>query len=343
MRKGDDERQGFAKCWDRKLAADMSVRAESDISNIYFVDIDSRLIAFEVDGATTLWSTDLGGSVVSNILVTDDSIIVATARKEGGTSTGAVLRSVSKQTGITSWFITLPDSDPITIGAVNGSLIGISSAGAVSSFDYATGEKKWTRLIGGKTTTPPFFSDDAVFVGTDRNQVLEIAAATGNSTAIAKSVGAPSVVYRDESGRILVGDDRGNLVLVSADGKRIWKFRNGARIADLSHYDSEFLAASDDNFVYKISRAGNVEWKRRLSSRIDGRTLVIGDVAVFTTIGDGYVYVIDLTNGKILNRFENGENNPAQAIGARKGFLMLTQNELALFGGTCPQNKKTAP
>ena len=109
-------------------------------------------------------------------------------------------------------------------------------------------------------------------------------------------------------------------------------------------YDSEFLATSNDNFVYKLSRGGNVEWKRRLSSRIDGRPLVLGDVAVFATVGDGNVYVIDLTNGKILNRFENGEDNPAQAVSAGTNFVMVTEDNLTLFTrGACPSSKKTVP
>jgi outer membrane protein assembly factor BamB len=85
-----------------------------------------------------------------------------------------------------------------------------------------------------------------------------------------------------------------------------------------------------------------VEWKRRLSSRIDGQPLVLDNVAIFPTVGDGNVYVIDLTNGKILNRFENGENNPAQAVSAGSDFVMLTEESLTLYTrGICPSSKKT--
>lgn len=339
-----DQKKEFAKCWELKTAADVSIQSESDASNIYFVDVERRLLAVDLNSGTTVWSTELGGAAVSNLLVTDDSVLIATARAETAAGTDTVLRSVSKQTGITNWFVKMADSPALEIGAVNGAVIVAGQTGMVSAYVTLNGNAKWSKSVGANITTAPVFGGASIFVGTDRKEVLAIDASSGNLTIAAKTASIPAVIFLDRSGRVLVGDDRGDLILMSSQGRRLWKFRHGARISAIANYDSEFLAASNDNFVYKLSRGGNVEWKRRLSSRIDGRPLVINDVAVFATVGDGNVYVIDLTNGKIVNRFQNGEDNPAQAISAGDNFVMVTEDDLTLFTrGVCPPSKKTVP
>lgn len=338
-----DQKKEFARCWDYKAAPDLSVQSESDALNVYFVDTERRLIAVDLHSGAIVWSTDIGGASISNLLITDDSLLLVTAGSETAVGSEAVLRSLSKQTGITNWFVKIPGAQKLTIGALNGTLLAVEPSGTVAAFTMNAGHAKWSTGVGANITTAPFFSGSSVFVGTDRYEVIAIASASGDVSVAAKTAGVPAVVFSAPSGRLLIGDQRGSLVLTTTDGKRVWRFRNGARITSLSVYDSEYLAASNDNFVYKLSRGGNVEWKRRLSSRIDGRPLVIDDVAVFATVGDGNVYVIDLTNGKILNRFENGENNAAQAIAAGSNFVMVTEESLILFSrGVCPSNKKTA-
>jgi outer membrane protein assembly factor BamB len=332
-----DQKKEFGKCWQYKAAVDVSVQSESDASNVYFVDVDRRLIAVDLHAGAVVWSTDLGGAAISNLLVTHDSVIVATGRSDAGAGNEAVLRSVSKQTGITNWFLKITNSSSVFIGAVNGTVIVVVPSGTVSAFVTSSGELRWSKDLGTNLTTDPYFRASTIYVGTERNEVIAITGSSGDITIAAKTQASPSVVFSDSSGHLLTGDDRGNLVRTSSEGKRVWRFRNGARISAISTYDSEFLATSNDNFVYKLTRGGNVEWKRRLSSRIDGRPLILDNVAVFATVGDGNVYVIDLSNGKIINRFENGENNPAQAISAGNSFVMLTAEELTLFSrASCP-------
>lgn len=337
-----DQKKEFAKCWEYKSAPDASVHSQSDAANVYFIDIDRRLIAVDLLAGTNVWSTDLGGVVVSNLLVTSDSVLVVTGRAENGTISDTVLRSVSKQTGITSWFVKLSAAPTASIAAVDGTVLVIGADGTVSGYAATNGDVRWTKPVGAKITTAPYVSGSLVYVGTDRSDITSLATSSGDLKIVAKTDSVPVVLFSDASGRIVTGDDRGHIVLTSADGKRLWRFRNGARISSISMYDSEFLATSNDNFVYKLSRGGNVEWKRRLSSRIDGQPLVLDNVAIFPTVGDGNVYVIDLTNGKILNRFEHGENKPAQAVSAGSNFVMLTEEGLTLYTRTtCPPIKKT--
>jgi outer membrane protein assembly factor BamB len=255
-----------------------------------------------------------------------------------------VLRSVSRQTGITTWSAALAAAPLNTLGVIDGGVFSVSSNGVVAGFTVDKGAPFLTAGIGANVTAGPQFNEGSLVVGTDRKDVITVDVVTGRITTIARSAGLPTAVFVEASGRILVGDDRGNITFNSADGRRVWKFRNGARISAVVRYDSEFLATSHDNFLYKISRGGSVEWKRRLSGRIAAEPAILGDLALVATVGDGSVYAIDLSNGKIGNRIESGEESSVQVVAGKDGFAIVAATKLSYFGRHgCAKNEKTAP
>jgi outer membrane protein assembly factor BamB len=338
---GDEQSSTFSKCWDLAVTADLSVSVTSDGDTVYLVDTDRKLSAVDLATGTRLWSSELAGDPVSNVLVTGGHIIVASQPAPDR----AVLRSVSKTTGITQWSADLPWASSVALGTLNGTVVAVSSSGMAAAFQTDRGTASWTKKIGAVATTAPFFHGKMLVVGTDRKELVSISLPGGESTVVMKLDGSPTAIFSTDSGSILVGDDRGNLILTSIQGKREWKFRNGARISAIAGYDSEYLATSHDNFLYKLTRGGNVEWKRRLSARIDKPPIVLGETAVVATVGDGSVYVVDLTNGKISNRIETGEETSAQVAGGKTGFAIVATKGLSFYGtnGCSPPNKKTVP
>jgi hypothetical protein len=271
---------------------------------------------------------------------------VATQTADAGASKPAnsLVRSVSRQTGITNWSVEIAESSTVALGYLGGSIVVVSSGGSIAAVTADKGLPVWKKQIGAKVTTDPQYSGRSVLIGTDRKEILSVDVSTGQLATVARTVSLPTAVFPESSGRILVGDDRGNLSFISADGKRIWKFRNGARISAITSYDSEFLATSHDNFLYKLSRGGNVEWKRRLSGRIGAGPSVVSDTAIVATVGDGIVYVIDLSDGKIGNRIDAGEESSVQVIASDGGFVIVSTKGLRFFGrDKCSANKKTVP
>lgn len=344
--KDDDQAASFVQCWEYASAPDLAVNTATDGANVYFVDTDRKLQAVDLSAGTKLWSSELAGNVVSNLLVADDAILVATRTADGGAVTPAnsLVRSVSRQTGITNWSTDLASSSTLALGYFGGSIFVVSSSGSISAFTADKGLPIWKKEIGAKVTTEPQYRDRSALFGTDRNEILSVDVATGQFATIARTESLPTAVFPESSGRMLVGDDRGNLSFISADGKRIWKFRNGARISAITIFDSEFLATSHDNFLYKLSRGGNVEWKRRLSARIGAGPSVVGDTALVATVGDGIVYVIDLFDGKIGNRIDAGEESSVQVVASNAGFVIVSTKGLRFFArDKCSANTKTAP
>lgn len=343
-----DEPAAFTKCWDYGAAPDLATLAAADVANVYFLDRDRKLQSVDLNTGSKLWGSELGGEVVSNLLVTDSAIFVATAAQQGpeGSRGRTMLRSISKQTGITIWSTDIPVLSGATLGFVSGNIVAISSDGTIVALTHGEGKLAWKKESSYRVTSEPYFGGSYIVFGTDKKEVLKVSASDAQTSVISKTEFLPTAVVLDAQDRLVFGDERGNLLSISADGKRRWKFKNGARISSVLLYDSGYLAASDDNFVYRLSRSGNVEWKRRLSGRVVGKPLIIGSIAVASIVGAGSVYLLNLKSGKIYDRVETGDEVSAGIV-ARPGHeeLVITSSRgLSFFGRSkCATNKKTAP
>ena len=114
-----DGPEAFTKCWEYGAAPDLATLAAADAANVYFIDRDGKLQSIDWNTGSKLWGSELGGEVVSNLLVTDSAIFVATAAQQGqdGSRGRTVLRAISKQTGITVWSTDIPASSGVALGS----------------------------------------------------------------------------------------------------------------------------------------------------------------------------------------------------------------------------------
>ncbi len=300
----------FTKCWEYEVTPNLNVGIAADASTVFFLDDENRLHGVELDVGRKAWSSELGGEVVSNLLVLDDSIFVVTNSQPDASNLAvkATLRALSRETGITDWSVEIPSSPFVWIGSNIGKVIAVGSDGSISALSPLGGSLVWAANLKSRVTAIPFFHQTGVEVATNKNEVLSVSGSDGKIQVDWKSLYLPTAILRDLNDRLVVGDERGNLTAVSSDGHRLWRFRNGAQISSASLQGSEYLAASYDNFVYKLSRSGSVKWKRRLSGRVNDGPLVLGDSAVISIVSTGSVYVLDLKDGKISNRIEIGDN-----------------------------------
>lgn len=337
-----DEPKPYLKCWHRDASLDVSAGAVGDGLNVYYFTTNNTLEAAEIKNGSKVWSTDFGGSVVSNLLLTDSAVIFVTAAgSENGAPSSAksVVRAVSKQTGITAWIANVPSSAATTLGIIDNKIVAVNEDGNITAFVRETGSLAASQAVGASIVAEPLFGE-RLTLATEANNLIGVDIKTGAVKTLLRGSRPVSAVLVDSDGRMLVGDDRGNIFLTSADGDRMWTFKNGARTSFLMHYDSEFIAGSQDNFIYKLTRRGGVEWKRRLSGRVSSRPLIVGNDAIVSSTGDSNVYVIDLRNGKIVNRIEmGGDENIATrvAAGGSTGFVLVSSNGLSSFDReTCP-------
>ena len=301
----------FTKCWNYSSSPDLSTAPVADSRRFYFLNSENKLEAADLHTATKLWSSELGGKVISNLLTDDNALFVVSgpASNEASDSAKGVLRSLSKETGVTNWSTLISDASRVTLGVLNGNVVSVEAGGSIEAFDPVDGRRVWNKDLAAHISADPVFVSGELILATDKKEVLAVSGKDGPPRLISRTKYLPTAILLDTPDGYLIGDERGNLTLASRNGKPIWRFRNGARISFLLSYESEFLAASFDNFIYKLSRGGNVEWKRRLSGRTANRPLISGDTAVVAIVGDDSVYFIDLKNGKISNRIEASDGD----------------------------------
>ncbi len=328
----------FTKCWEYEVNPNLNVGIAADASTVFFLDDENRLHGVDLEAGRKAWSSELGGEVASNLFVLGDSVFIVTNSQPDASNPAvkATFRAISRETGVTNWSVEIPSSPFVWIGSNIGNVIAVGSDGSVSAWTQAGGMLVWTTDLKSRVTAAPFFQDNGIEVATNKNEVLNLSGSEGKIRLDWKSPYLPTAILRDLNDRLLVGDERGNVIVISADGHRLWRFRNGAQISSASLQDSEYLAASYDNFVYKLSRSGSVRWKRRLSGRVNEGPLVLGGSAVISIVGTGSVYVLDLKNGKISNRIEMGDNVTPRVAAATEGqgFAVAGPHGISYFSSS---------
>jgi outer membrane protein assembly factor BamB len=317
----------FNRCWDYRTVPSLSIVPAVEPSAVYFVDNENRLLSVDPGNAERIWASELGGEVVSNLFLSDSSILVVTNSQttDGISIPKTVLRSISRSTGITEWRSDIKTSSSAWIGGYPTTIVAVGSSGSLTALSRADGKVIWEKAVGAPVSTSPEFSQNAVVFGIENNEILEVSVSDGGSRTFWKADRTPTALLVAPSGRLIVGDERGNVIALDSDGNRSWTFRNGAKISSLLMNDSDYLASSNDNFIYMLSRGGNVKWKRRLPGRLVNEPLLLGDVGVMSVTGGGGVYVVDLKRGKISNRIEMSDETSLTIAASTDGksFVVL--------------------
>ncbi|PYS97841.1 MAG: hypothetical protein DMF63_18410 [Acidobacteria bacterium] len=331
----------FSRCWDYKLSPNLGIVPVVDSSAVYIVDSENNLLAIDPGNASRIWSSELGGEVVSNIILSDSSILLATNSQttESNSVRKTSLRSISRATGITEWRVDIRSSDNAWIGTYPAAVIVVGEGGAISALTRLEGRIIWQRDIASPVTAEPRFGRSGVVLGNQNKEILNVSLTDGSSRQLWKSEFLPTALLVDASGRLVVGDERGSVIAISADGDRSWTFRNGARISSVLLDGSDYLASSNDNFIYKLSRSGNVKWKRRLPGRLTQAPLLLNDVAVMSVAGGGGVFVITQSKGKILNHIEIAEEVSSNVAASpdSKNMIIASPSGVAFFSREkCP-------
>ncbi len=254
------------------------------------------------------------------------------ARTETGTETGS---DHSSETAQASSANEKADDVPekFFLHVAETDLLVIKSSGEIASLAKKDGSAGWQKNYQTDFATEPFFNDEKIIIGDTGNRILFISARNGNLERTSQmDFKSTSLFY--ENNRLTAGDDRGNVVSSDLKTGAHWKFRNGAAISNILPASKGLLIASQDNFLYLLSKKdGEIIWKKRQSGRFAGRPLVLDKYAVIVDVSDPAASVIDLENGKTINRIAL----ETDAFFAGKPFLMpnrllfVVQNGIEAF------------
>lgn len=339
----------IAKCWSYPASDGGGSALVSDGVRLYVGGEGGRVVALSLDGKK-MWSSEFGGDISSNLLTTDTGLflVTATVSSEVNKGGGTLLRSLSKETGITNWTAKLPNAGSHYLNQYQGAVIVVSKNGVILSINLKTGTVKWKREIAeGFAADPKVFAEKLVVASTVK-QVFVISLATGEIDSMRKLVFGVTAVGQTAAGDLIVGDERGNLTSFLGSTEKVnWKFRSGGEISAIITVDDHILVTSYDNFVYSlVTRNGSVAWKRRLSGRVS-RIATLEDRYVFMSGFDDHGAVVaDLANGRVAGQIVLGDDeslsqNPIAASGL---IVVLTSDSIRSFSlNGCSFKKESGP
>ncbi|MEP6946260.1 MAG: PQQ-binding-like beta-propeller repeat protein [Acidobacteriota bacterium] len=323
------------KCWEYRYTGNAGPQIVSDSGSVFVRRESSGIDAIAVDSGKLVWTTDVGGSIDSNLAVAGGNVVLV--RKAVNPETPPSLVALSSVTGITKWATTLRAGEEFVLVPSGGTIVVISRSGSISGVDALGGSIVWTHSTPTEIVLSTVLGGpDLYFAYSDRN-VRSISLAGILSPGFSPFPFALTSLVRSDDGAIVTGDERGQITAYSPLFRNVeWQFTSGAAVSSLLETDELLIAASNDNFIYALSLgSGRRIWKKRVSGRVQSMRMMGPDAVVVQTIADSAVQVLSIKTGKSAGQIILPLGEVAVAITPvfPKMVSVLSDGALYMFGG----------
>ncbi len=269
------------------------------------------------------WISELGGEIVSDLILEDKRIYLITKIsrinfvKEDEINKGAVsyiLWSLDAETGVTNWQFPFISKGFVFLNSYQDQIFLTEKDGEIISIRKFDGQKIWNKNLLQRLSSPPSLFENKIYISTSDNSILTVTADSGKIISKLLSLQSPATNLITDGNKLYWGEKNGSVNLThTLRDSRIWSVRYGGEISSLNLTRNGVLVTSLDNFVYLISlQKGKKIWKRRLAGRISVKPLVAGEFIIFVTPADSNAVVLDLRNGRIINKISIAD----------KGFIL---------------------
>jgi outer membrane protein assembly factor BamB len=326
------------KCWQNSIVTKNIPIASDNDDNFFLLSEDNKLQSIESDSGDVNWGFEIGGTIISNLFISEDFLYVAGSEETAETAENSqkrqknkqvFLRSISIVSGIPAWSAetdlknkivqeSFQEADKkIYLGENGSDIILLDSSGNLFFADKNKGSLEWSRtfdsavsefldfhLNGNKKSDP----SQKIFAFYAANKKLYLVMSkTGellDGFAHPHTVTSTAMLSTSD---LIIGDEKGNVSLLKIGSKNapvvLWNIKVGAGVSSLSLNNEGVLITSLDNFVYLINPIkGNRIWKKRLSGRLLYQPLIIESKKTFIVVENESAYFMNLENGAIVNR-----------------------------------------
>lgn len=341
QKKVDDGDVDITKCWSYPLG-DAAGEQILTVGNRVFLGLPGAKIESLARDGKKIWSAEFGGEISSNIIAVDSGLFFTTSAVSNDSAklSGGKLRWISKETGVTNWTVALPDGERYYLKIFNETVIVVSQNGTVESVDAKIGNIKWRRQIAEGFVANPSFTATSLTVATTGKQLFTISLSSGEIELMRKVAFNVTALSTTENGKLIVGDERGNVFTMNGDDRPIWNFKTGGAISNILSISDNILVASHDNFVYfLVARNGGRIWKKRFAGRVAQLMNVSDRLAVVSSFEERGAVLTDLSNGRVAGQiiFEEDESLVA-ALTVSDGVVFIVTDKAAYAYGLngCP-------
>jgi outer membrane protein assembly factor BamB len=309
----------------------------ADNTTIFLPLTGGGMLALNAADGKLLWRAEGGGE--SSAAPTSDERTVYASTSYSEPEPGRVhgtLRALSKTTGVTLWMRTLPSPLRGTLAVGDRAVFAGSSDGRVYAFDKRTGLTLWINQYAEGFSGHPLLAGNLVYLGSEGGNLLALEQATGKIVWQYRTHGPIQGPIAITNGTVYFGSGDGYVYAFSESRKKLlWHRRTGAAVQAVTIIENGLLAASLDNFVYRLSlNKGALVWRRQLPGRISARPFTTPDGALFTPFSTESAIVLGLRDGKAENTLSLGEENSSSAapIAVDNLIIIATSHGLLAFG-----------
>lgn len=278
-----------------------------------------------------IWISELDGKIVSKLHTTEKEILLVVKTEES-----YFFENISKITGIVNWkvkldWLPLGDAE-VFLRLLADRIIIINQSGDCYALKKENGEILWQSRIAAKLTSQPAFEGNTIAFGNADNKLVMISAVDGAKINEFKTKNPITAISLQTPDQLVFGDKKGNVIAMNLKtNNQVWEIRQGAEISSINPSKIGLLVSSFDNFVYLISpNSGKVLWKKRLPGRILYKPLLLDKYVIVTNSYDSNAAIVDLKNGKTINRivFEEGNYFTNNVLLEKR--LLIFSNTLGL-------------
>ncbi len=232
--------------WTVQAGRRLTGRVEVNGNTLYGAGADRKVYAVDLVSGDVRWSTRLSGMVIGGVLLSGDTVFVASSRPEGR------IHALRKANGKRIWRVS---ADPIAapLALIGGMLVAETQRGEVLGLDPTTGKVRWRRRLG-VARGPAISAGAGSLLISTTDSLFRLSSADGKVTHRTPSPGTVTAAWLPHRGDLIAGTADSQVVSIRpADLRRNWALEVDAPVlgAPVAMGDTLFLATRIGT-VYRI-------------------------------------------------------------------------------------------
>jgi len=331
--------QPFMTKWQYETEETVNLTPAVHDKTIYVPISSGRIVSLNGEDGQLIWKSETGGRISASPVADEKALFVASESGKPNSLTRSpskgVVRALSLMSGITMWERVLPRPLRGALMSDQRSVYGAGTDGRIYAINKLTGDILWIKYFVEPFEFRPVSNHDLIFLGNTKGDMYALDKKTGAAKWRYRTRGALRGSASIFDNKIYFGSaDNHVYALDTQSGQLLWRVRTGAEVQSVVHTPAGVLVASLDNFVYFLSpNDGGRLWKRQLAGRISAQPLVTADAALLTPLTGDACIVLDLKDGKLLNKLTVGDDNNTSAspVTARGMLFITTRRGLLAF------------
>jgi outer membrane protein assembly factor BamB len=229
--------------WTRRAGRKLAGSVEVEGNMLYGGGMDRKVHAVDLASGDVRWSNRLSGMVVGGVLLSGDTVFVASSRPEGR------VYALRADNGKTIWRVsTHPIAAPLAL--IDGILVAETQRGEVLALDPATGEVRWRRRVGSARGPATPAGAGSLLVSTT-DSLFRLSLSDGRVTHRVPSPGTILAAWLPYRGALIAGTADSQVVSIRpADLQHNWMVKVDAPVLG--------TPATIGDTLYVATRTGSV-------------------------------------------------------------------------------------